>query len=134
MVVTMDKRVDDTVKDHKRKHDDDEDPPAGPNQGKKTKRRRTNESESSKKPSTTKETPKDKAPSKEIFISADGVKSFLLIMFLLVMFSFLLTEIETYDLMSIRHIEQYGIRRIRDFLEHGYAISSLMDMAYWPLE
>ncbi|GJZ32259.1 hypothetical protein Tco_0577695 [Tanacetum coccineum] len=31
----------------------------------------------------------------EIFISADGIKSFLLIMFLLVMFSFLLTEIES---------------------------------------
>ncbi|GJZ84713.1 hypothetical protein Tco_0650052 [Tanacetum coccineum] len=39
-------------------------PPAGPNQGKKTKRRRTKESKSSKKPSTTKETPKGKAPSK----------------------------------------------------------------------
>ncbi|GJS11453.1 retrovirus-related pol polyprotein from transposon TNT 1-94 [Tanacetum coccineum] len=54
---------------HKRKHDDDEDdddkdPPAELNQGKKTKRRRTKESESSKKPSTTKETPKGKAPSK----------------------------------------------------------------------
>ncbi|GKE77517.1 hypothetical protein Tco_1543637, partial [Tanacetum coccineum] len=62
---TMDKGVDDTVQDHKRKHDDDdEDPPAGPNQGKKTKRRRTKESESSKKPSTTKEIPKGKAPSK----------------------------------------------------------------------
>ncbi|GJX20193.1 hypothetical protein Tco_0222870 [Tanacetum coccineum] len=35
-----------------------------PNQGKKTKRRRTKESKSSKKPSTTKETPKGKAPSK----------------------------------------------------------------------
>ncbi|GJV25960.1 hypothetical protein Tco_1378655 [Tanacetum coccineum] len=32
---------------------------------------------------------------KEIFISADDIKSFLLIMFLLVMFSFLLTEIES---------------------------------------
>ncbi|GJS03378.1 putative ribonuclease H-like domain-containing protein [Tanacetum coccineum] len=41
-----------------------EDPSAGPNQGKKTKRRRTRESESSKKPSTTKETPKGKAPLK----------------------------------------------------------------------
>ncbi|GJT17799.1 hypothetical protein Tco_0876505 [Tanacetum coccineum] len=65
----MDKGVADTVKDHKRKHDDDEyeddeDPPAGPNQSKKTKRRRTKESESSKKPSSTKETPKGKAPSK----------------------------------------------------------------------
>ncbi|GJS82781.1 hypothetical protein Tco_0749322 [Tanacetum coccineum] len=65
----MDKGVADTVKDHKRKHDDDEDdddedPPAGPNQGKKTKRRRTKESESSKKPSSTKETPKGKAPTK----------------------------------------------------------------------
>ncbi|GJR21525.1 hypothetical protein Tco_0970052 [Tanacetum coccineum] len=54
---------------HKRKHDDDEDdndedPLAGPNQGKKKKRRRTKESESSKKQSTTKETPKGKAPSK----------------------------------------------------------------------
>ncbi|GJY05549.1 hypothetical protein Tco_0371489 [Tanacetum coccineum] len=65
----MDKGVADTVKDHKRKHydnedDDDEDPPAGPNQGKKTKRRRTKESESSKKPSSTKETPKGKTPTK----------------------------------------------------------------------
>ncbi|GJT43619.1 hypothetical protein Tco_0952334 [Tanacetum coccineum] len=64
-----DKGVVDTIQDHKRKHDDDEDdddedPPAGPNQGKKTKRRRTKESDSSKKPSTTKETPKGKAPSK----------------------------------------------------------------------
>ncbi|GJS07120.1 hypothetical protein Tco_0363916 [Tanacetum coccineum] len=62
----MDKGIADTVKDHKRKHDDDDDeaPPAGPNQGKTTKRRRTKESESSKKPSTIKETPKGKAPSK----------------------------------------------------------------------
>ncbi|GJZ38632.1 hypothetical protein Tco_0585195, partial [Tanacetum coccineum] len=63
----MDKGVDDTIKDHKRKHDDnedDEDSLARPKQGKKTKRRRTKESESSKKPSTTKETPKGKAPSK----------------------------------------------------------------------
>ncbi|GJS45369.1 hypothetical protein Tco_0595490 [Tanacetum coccineum] len=37
---------------------------AGQNQGKKTKRRRTKELESSKKPSTTKENPKGKAPSK----------------------------------------------------------------------
>ncbi|GJT45635.1 hypothetical protein Tco_0954350 [Tanacetum coccineum] len=44
--------------------DDDKDPPTRPNQGKKTKRRGTKESESSKKPSTTKETPKGKAPSK----------------------------------------------------------------------
>nr|GFB23711.1 hypothetical protein [Tanacetum cinerariifolium] len=56
-------------KGHKKKHhddedDDDEDPPAGPNQGKKTKRKRTKESESSKKPSTTKETPKGKTPTK----------------------------------------------------------------------
>ncbi|GKE48337.1 hypothetical protein Tco_1479595, partial [Tanacetum coccineum] len=66
---TIDKGVADIIKDHKGKHnddedDDDEDPPAGPNQGKKTKWRRTKESESSKKPSTTKETPKGKAPSK----------------------------------------------------------------------
>ncbi|GKE72015.1 hypothetical protein Tco_1530087, partial [Tanacetum coccineum] len=64
----MDTGVADTVKDHKRKHDDedndDEDPPAGPNQGKKTKRRRTKKSESLKKPSTTKKTPKGKAPTK----------------------------------------------------------------------
>ncbi|GJV52232.1 hypothetical protein Tco_1447973 [Tanacetum coccineum] len=65
----MDKGVADTAQDHKRKHDDDEDdddkdPLDGSNQGKKTKRRRTKESESSKKPSTTKETPKDKAISK----------------------------------------------------------------------
>ncbi|GJS42062.1 hypothetical protein Tco_0567105 [Tanacetum coccineum] len=60
----MDKGVADTVKDHKRKHDDDEDPLARPNQCKQTKRRRTKESESSKKPSSTKETPKGKAPSK----------------------------------------------------------------------
>ncbi|GJR61511.1 hypothetical protein Tco_1503673 [Tanacetum coccineum] len=44
--------------------DDDEDPPAGQNQGKNTKSRRNKESESSKKPSSTKETPKGKAPSK----------------------------------------------------------------------
>nr|GEW92969.1 hypothetical protein [Tanacetum cinerariifolium] len=66
----MDKGVADTIQDHKRKHDDDdeddddEDPPAGPNQGKQTKRRRTKDSESLKKPSTTKETPTGKAPSK----------------------------------------------------------------------
>ncbi|GKE59118.1 hypothetical protein Tco_1498303 [Tanacetum coccineum] len=73
-----DKRVAVIVKDHKRKHNDDddddndddddgggdEDPPAGPNQGKNTKRGRTKESESLKKPSSTKETPKGKAPSK----------------------------------------------------------------------
>ncbi|GJT42855.1 hypothetical protein Tco_0951570, partial [Tanacetum coccineum] len=40
------------------------DPPAGLNQGKQTKRRRTKESESSKNPSSTKETPKGKAPTK----------------------------------------------------------------------
>ncbi|GJR05796.1 hypothetical protein Tco_0528780 [Tanacetum coccineum] len=65
----IDKGVADIVQDHKRKHDDDEDdddedPPVRPNQDKKTKRRRTKDSESSKKPSTTKETPKGKAPSK----------------------------------------------------------------------
>nr|GEX46328.1 hypothetical protein [Tanacetum cinerariifolium] len=74
---SINKGVVETVQDHKRKHDDDdddeddddeddddEDPLAGLNQGKKTKRRRTKESESSKNPSTTKETPKGKAPSK----------------------------------------------------------------------
>nr|GEV84908.1 hypothetical protein [Tanacetum cinerariifolium] len=65
----MDKGVANIVQDHKRKHDDnedddDEDPLAGPNQGKQTMRRRTKYSESLKKPSTTKETPKGKAPSK----------------------------------------------------------------------
>ncbi|GKF94571.1 hypothetical protein Tco_0284271 [Tanacetum coccineum] len=45
-------------------NDDDEDPPTRPNLGKKTKRRRTMESESSMNPSTTKENPKGKAPSK----------------------------------------------------------------------
>nr|GEV41545.1 reverse transcriptase domain-containing protein [Tanacetum cinerariifolium] len=61
----IDKGVADTVNNHKRKHDDDDDddPPAGPNHDK-TKRRKTKELESSKKPSTTKETPKGKAPSK----------------------------------------------------------------------
>ncbi|GJY20040.1 retrovirus-related pol polyprotein from transposon TNT 1-94 [Tanacetum coccineum] len=67
----MDKGFADIIKDHKRKHDDDdddddEDPLAGPNQGKQTKRRRTKAFESSKKPSTTKETPKGKAPSKRL--------------------------------------------------------------------
>nr|GEU97186.1 hypothetical protein [Tanacetum cinerariifolium] len=66
--IAMDKRVVDTVKNHKRQHDDDEDddehPSAGPNQGKKTKRRRTKESESSMKPSTIKKTSRGKAPSK----------------------------------------------------------------------
>ncbi|GKA55282.1 hypothetical protein Tco_0754231, partial [Tanacetum coccineum] len=62
---SMDKGVANTVKDHKIKYDnDDEDPLAGPNQGKKIKRRRTKESEPSKKPSTSKEIPKGKAPSK----------------------------------------------------------------------
>nr|GEU64227.1 hypothetical protein [Tanacetum cinerariifolium] len=60
----MGKGVVDTLKDHKRMHDDDDDHPAGPNQGKKTKRRITKELESLKKPSSTKETPKGKAPSK----------------------------------------------------------------------
>ncbi|GJT38624.1 hypothetical protein Tco_0938489 [Tanacetum coccineum] len=60
----MDKGVADTIKNHKRQHDDDKDPLARPNQGKKTERRRTKESESSMKPSTTKETSKDKAPTK----------------------------------------------------------------------
>ncbi|GJR94055.1 hypothetical protein Tco_0266229 [Tanacetum coccineum] len=65
----MDKKVADTVKDHKRKHngdddddDDDEGPSAGSNQGKSTKKRRTRESKSAKKPSTTKETSKGKDP------------------------------------------------------------------------
>nr|GEY34310.1 hypothetical protein [Tanacetum cinerariifolium] len=65
----MDKGVADIVKDHKRKNDDDDDdddegPSAGPNQGKQAKRRRTKGSESLKNPSTIKETPKCKAPSK----------------------------------------------------------------------
>ncbi|GKA75136.1 hypothetical protein Tco_0781514 [Tanacetum coccineum] len=65
----IDKGVADTVQDHKRKHDDDDEdddeyPPVRPNQGKQTKRRRNKDLESSKKPSTTKETPKGKAPSK----------------------------------------------------------------------
>ncbi|GJX64437.1 hypothetical protein Tco_0298780 [Tanacetum coccineum] len=62
----MDKGVADTIKSHKQQNDDDddEDPPTGLNQGKKTKRRRTKEPESSKKTSTTRETPKGKAPSK----------------------------------------------------------------------
>ncbi|GJW05136.1 hypothetical protein Tco_1563992 [Tanacetum coccineum] len=64
----IDKGVADTVKGHKRKHDDkdddDEDPPTRPNQGKKAKRRITKESESSKKPSSTKQTPKGKTPTK----------------------------------------------------------------------
>ncbi|GJV59367.1 hypothetical protein Tco_1465467 [Tanacetum coccineum] len=53
-----------TTEQEYEKNDDDEDPPARPNKGKKTKRRRTKESESSKKPSSTKETPKGKAPTK----------------------------------------------------------------------
>nr|GFB87099.1 hypothetical protein [Tanacetum cinerariifolium] len=62
---TMDNGVADIVKHHKRKHDDDnEDPLAGPNQGKQTKRRRTKKSKSSKNLSSTKETPKGKAPTK----------------------------------------------------------------------
>ncbi|GJV35719.1 hypothetical protein Tco_1408196, partial [Tanacetum coccineum] len=67
----MDRGVTDTVIDYKRKHDDDEDdddddkdPPAGPKRDKQTRRKRNKESESSKKPSSTKETPKGKAPSK----------------------------------------------------------------------
>ncbi|GKC92937.1 hypothetical protein Tco_1158379, partial [Tanacetum coccineum] len=68
MKMPWDKGVADIVKNHKRQHDDDddddEDHSAGPNQGKKTKRQRTKESESFKKPPTTKETPKDKTPSK----------------------------------------------------------------------
>ncbi|GJX02288.1 hypothetical protein Tco_0186201 [Tanacetum coccineum] len=64
----MDKGVADTVQDPNRKNDDDEDddegPLAGPDQGKQAKRRRTKVFESSKKPSTTKETPKGKAPTK----------------------------------------------------------------------
>nr|GEZ62055.1 hypothetical protein [Tanacetum cinerariifolium] len=61
----MDKGVTDTVKNHKRQHDDDDDdPPVRPNQGNKTKKRRTKELESAKKPSTTKESPRLKAPSK----------------------------------------------------------------------
>ncbi|GJW90445.1 reverse transcriptase domain-containing protein [Tanacetum coccineum] len=31
-------------------------------------------------------------------------------------------------------VSMYWIRRIEDFLEHGYAVSSLMDTAYWSLE
>nr|GEU63167.1 reverse transcriptase domain-containing protein [Tanacetum cinerariifolium] len=73
----MDKRVADTVKDHKRKHDDDdsdddEDPSAGPNQGKTTKMRRTKESMSSKKPSATKETSKEEKASHQNFGAAAG--------------------------------------------------------------
>ncbi|GJR53548.1 zinc finger, CCHC-type containing protein [Tanacetum coccineum] len=31
-------------------------------------------------------------------------------------------------------VSMYWIRRVGDFLEHGYAVSSLMDMAYWSSE
>ncbi|GKA69370.1 hypothetical protein Tco_0775434 [Tanacetum coccineum] len=31
-------------------------------------------------------------------------------------------------------VSMYWIRRIGDFLEHGYAVSSLMDTAYWSSE
>ncbi|GJX07624.1 putative reverse transcriptase domain-containing protein [Tanacetum coccineum] len=31
-------------------------------------------------------------------------------------------------------VSMYWIQRIGDFLEHGYAVSSLMDTAYWSLE
>ncbi|GJS73008.1 retrovirus-related pol polyprotein from transposon TNT 1-94 [Tanacetum coccineum] len=67
----MDKRVFDTVKNHKRKHDDDEDPSAGPNQGKKTKRRRIKESESFMKPSTTKETSKVATANEDVVHDVD---------------------------------------------------------------
>ncbi|GJV04339.1 hypothetical protein Tco_1337908, partial [Tanacetum coccineum] len=65
----MDKVVADIVKDHKRRHNDDEGdadegPSAGSNRSKSTKKRRTKEPEPSKKTSTTKETPKGKAPAK----------------------------------------------------------------------
>nr|GEX29810.1 hypothetical protein [Tanacetum cinerariifolium] len=61
----VDQYIRSKIGDDLQKHNnDDEDPPDGPNQGKKTKRRRTKESESLKKPSSTKETPKDKALSK----------------------------------------------------------------------
>ncbi|GJZ53478.1 2S seed storage protein-like protein [Tanacetum coccineum] len=54
----------------------------------------------------------------EIFISADGIKSFLLIMFLLVMFSFLLTEIESAGHVLIsadRDIESADLIYRRDY-------------------
>ncbi|GJX47449.1 hypothetical protein Tco_0272639 [Tanacetum coccineum] len=36
---------------------------------------------------------------------------------------------------SVRYgISKDWIRRIGDFLEHGYAVSSLMDTAYWSSE
>ncbi|GJV09587.1 hypothetical protein Tco_1347243 [Tanacetum coccineum] len=36
---------------------------------------------------------------------------------------------------SVRYgVSKYWIRRIGDFLEHGYAVSSLMDTAYWSPE
>ncbi|GKF47980.1 hypothetical protein Tco_0141231, partial [Tanacetum coccineum] len=31
-------------------------------------------------------------------------------------------------------VSKSWIRRIKDFLEHGYAVSSLMDTAYWSSE
>ncbi|GJZ69853.1 hypothetical protein Tco_0633403 [Tanacetum coccineum] len=31
-------------------------------------------------------------------------------------------------------VSMYWIRHIGDFLEHGYAVSSLMDTAYWSSE
>nr|GEZ27018.1 hypothetical protein [Tanacetum cinerariifolium] len=52
------------IQQHDDDDDDDHDPPVRPNQGNKTKKRRTKELESAKKPSTTKETPRLKAPSK----------------------------------------------------------------------
>ncbi|GKF14296.1 hypothetical protein Tco_0055758, partial [Tanacetum coccineum] len=36
---------------------------------------------------------------------------------------------------SVRYgVSKDWIRRIGDFLEHGYAVSSLMDTAYWSSE
>ncbi|GJU73734.1 hypothetical protein Tco_1265139 [Tanacetum coccineum] len=35
---------------------------------------------------------------------------------------------------SLRRIERCEIQRFGDFLEHGYAVSSFMDTAYWLSE
>ncbi|GJV72342.1 hypothetical protein Tco_1492337 [Tanacetum coccineum] len=49
------------------------------------------------------------------------------------------TPYSTVDQNSVWKLVGYGvskcwIRRIGDFLEHGYVVSSLMDTAYWSSE
>ncbi|GKE25178.1 hypothetical protein Tco_1436690 [Tanacetum coccineum] len=69
---------------------------------------------------------------REMFVSADGIKWFLLIMFLLVMFSFLLTDIESADLNYRRDYSTISANNAKfPYLEKKKYEIWAMKMEYW---